>query len=57
VDKLFIKSLKANNIKVLHDKAYLFRGNVLITVIPLTQKLAKISFKIMKKKKEEKLVA
>jgi hypothetical protein len=50
VDGIFFKSKTANNIKVLHDKVYIFREHVLITVITLPHNLARVSNQLMKKR-------
>lgn len=52
VDGLYFRSKTANNLKVLHDKVYIFKDNVLITVITLPHNLARISNQIMKKRKK-----
>lgn len=53
VDSVFFRSRTANNLKVLHDKVYIFKNNVLITVISLPQNLAKVALKIKNRRKED----
>ena len=50
VDSVFFKSRTASNFRVLHDKVYIFKGTILITVINLPTKLVKISTKLFKKR-------
>lgn len=50
---IYFKTRNANNIKVLHDKVFLFKGNTLITVLPLPQSLAKLAQKLIDKKAEK----
>ncbi|MDB4330218.1 hypothetical protein N9948_00625 [bacterium] len=50
VNGLYMRSKSANNIKVLHDKAYIFKDTVLITVLSLPHNLARVSSQLLKKK-------
>ena len=50
VDRVYLKEKKANNIKVYGDKLYVFKDNILITVLQLSTKLSRISAKLTKKK-------
>lgn len=50
VDKLYLEQKHANNIRLYCGSAYLFRGNVLITVIPLPGKYRKQEEKMRAKK-------
>lgn len=55
VDGLFLRSKSANNMRVLHDKVYLFKNNLLITVISLPHNLAKIALKLKRRKNSEEV--
>lgn len=53
-DKLYLQYKTANNIRIYNRKVYLFRGNVLITVMNLPNNLISVADKIQKKHEEEK---
>lgn len=53
IDALYFKHRKANNIKVYHRKVYLFRDEVLITVLNLPNRFSVIADKMQKKKEIE----
>ena len=50
LDKLYLSNGTANNMRVYHHHVYLFRGNKLITIIDLPQKLCKLADQIQKQK-------
>lgn len=52
VSELYLRYKKANNIRVFNNKVYLFREDVLITVVPLPFKYTKIYLKIKNAKKQ-----
>lgn len=50
VDALYLKHRKANNIKIYHRKVYLFKDEVLITVLNLPNKFSTTADKLQKNK-------
>jgi hypothetical protein len=50
IDKVYYSEQKANNIRVYNRKIYLFRDDVLITVLNLPHNLSSIADKIQKNK-------
>lgn len=48
-DKLYLQYRKANNIRFYGNQIYLFKDNILITVLPLPQKYRKVIETIRKK--------
>lgn len=56
IDKLYFRSETANNIKVYAEKVYLFKGNLLITVVSLPTGLKRIANKLSNSKKEDQIV-
>lgn len=48
-DKLYLQYRTANNIRFYGNQVYLFRNNILITVIPLPQKYRKVIESIKRK--------
>lgn len=54
IDSLWFKHQKANNIKIYHRKIYLFRDEILITVLNLPNKYSTIADKLQKNKENEK---
>ena len=50
VDKLYLSHQVSNNTRLYGDKAYLFRGNSLITVIQIPNNLLKQVLKVQKRK-------
>lgn len=53
ITSLYFKQHTANNVRLYGDKAYLFNGEKLITVIQIPNNLIDIVNKIAKKKKED----
>lgn len=53
VDGLYLQHRAANNIKIYCGNVYLFRNNLLITVLPLPPKYRKTA-DLIEKKKEQK---
>lgn len=53
IDSLWFRNRTANNIKVYSEKVYIFKGNVLITVISLPTGLKKIANKLFQNKNAE----
>lgn len=49
-DKLFFKNRAANNIRIYHEKVFIFNNNTLVTVIDLPNNLKKTALKISKSK-------
>ncbi|AEO93398.1 gp136 [Bacillus phage G] len=54
IDALYLKHKKANNIKIYHRKIYLFRNEVLITVLNLPNKYSVVADKLQRIKNQEK---
>lgn len=54
VDALFFKN-HANQIRIYQDRAYIFKNNVLITVLPVPNHFAKIARKLLERKKVENI--
>lgn len=54
VDGLYLKHKKANNIKIYHRKVYLFKEEVLITVLNLPNRFSTIADKLQRNKNLEK---
>ena len=50
LDKLFFQHQTATNMRVYHEKVFIFRGEVLITVLPLPHNLCDLANKIHKSK-------
>lgn len=53
MDKLYLSYGKSNNTRLYGDKAYLFNGNYLITVIQIPNNLLPTALKIQRRKGEE----
>ena len=53
ITSLYFRNEEANNIRIYHEKVYIFVGNILITVLNLPHSFHKVSQKIMKRKKIE----
>lgn len=53
ITSLYFQNCTANNIRLYGDKAYLFTGNKLITVVQIPNNLLDAVHKINKKKKED----
>lgn len=53
ITSLYFQNCAANNIRLYGDKAYLFTGNKLITIIQIPNNLLDAVHKINKKKKED----
>jgi hypothetical protein len=54
LDSLFLKHRTANNLRIWGDKVFVFRGDVLITVLQLPQKYMDTCNKIRAKTKDTK---
>lgn len=52
LDKLYLSNGNANNVRVYHRYVYLFRGNTLLTIIPLPNKFYALADKLQKQKGE-----
>lgn len=52
MDKLYLSHKAANNTKLYGDKAYLFKGNMLITVIQIPNNLLDTALKLQRRKHE-----
>lgn len=50
IDSLYLKHRKANNIKIYHRNIYLFKDEILITVLNLPNKYSTIADKLQKNK-------
>jgi len=49
ISELYLRNSTANNIKIYGEKVYIFRRNILITVVPLPHHLKKLANKLAKK--------
>lgn len=52
LDKLYLSNGNANNVRVYRRYVYLFRGNTLLTIIPLPNKFYALADKLQKQKGE-----
>lgn len=52
LDKLYLSNGKANNVRIYHRYVYLFRGSVLLTILPLPNKYHSLADKLQKQKGE-----
>lgn len=52
LDKLYLSNGNANNVRIYHRYVYLFRGNTLLTIIPLPNKFYALADKLQKQKGE-----
>ena len=50
IDALYLKHKKANNIRIYHRKVYLFKEEILITVLNLPNRYSAITDKLQKNK-------
>lgn len=50
LDKLYLSNGTANNMRIYHHYIYMFRGNTLITILPLPNNLCKLADKLQKEK-------
>lgn len=53
MDKLYLSYCKSNNTRLYGDKAYLFNGNCLITVIQIPNNLLSTALKMQRRKGED----
>lgn len=51
-DALYLAEHKPNNLRIYHGHAYLFRGQTLITIIPVPHKFAALAHKLENEKVE-----
>ena len=52
MDKLYLSHKVANNTKLYGDKAYLFKGNMLITIIQIPNNLLDTALKLQRSNNE-----
>lgn len=53
LDGVYLLNERPNNMRIYNHMLYLFRGNILITVLPLPQKYRACADKLQKQKKAE----
>ena len=51
MDKLFLQHGNANNMRIYHEKIFVFKNDILITVLPLPHNLCDLANKIIKERK------
>ena len=54
MDKIYLSYGKSNNTRLYGDKAYLFNGNCLITVIQIPNSLLPVALKLQKERRKIK---
>lgn len=52
LDGIYLLNCRPNNMRVYNHSIYLFRGNILITVLPLPNKFCAYADKLQKKKSD-----